>query len=92
MQAFANVAAQFMTVTGSHKDIINDLDYDSPTLTDKLHSFCELQKKELIPVSCFFELYETDYGKKVGVSGCIKGTVSLPKIQVEIYYLWHVRL
>jgi hypothetical protein len=42
-------------------------------MTDKLHSFCRLRERVLIPTSCFRELYATDYGRKFYMPGFIKG-------------------
>jgi hypothetical protein len=64
-----------MGPAGSHRGIIKDLDYDNPALLDKLDGFCRLRTSLSIPVSCFFELYETDYGRRVGVGGVAKGMV-----------------
>jgi hypothetical protein len=54
-----------MALAGSHKGIIKSLNYDDPTLREKLHLLCQLRERMSIPTSCFFELYETDYGKKL---------------------------
>jgi hypothetical protein len=76
MQVFANIIALFMQPAGSHCGIIKELDYDGPALLDKLHSFCRLRNELLTPVSCFYELYPTDYGrKKGGIGGVVKGMV-----------------
>ncbi|PYI09493.1 TPR-like protein [Aspergillus sclerotiicarbonarius CBS 121057] len=76
MQFYANLAVQSLTITGSHGGIIQDLSYDNATLTDRLHAFCNLQRKERMPTSCFYELYETDYGGKIKVPGWVKGMVT----------------
>ncbi|KAL6855647.1 hypothetical protein J3F83DRAFT_753806 [Trichoderma novae-zelandiae] len=60
---------------GSHNGIPRELDFDEPLLLDKLHGFCRLLNKLSIPASCFSELYETDYGRRYGVEGAIKGMV-----------------
>ncbi|GIK03993.1 hypothetical protein Aspvir_008068 [Aspergillus viridinutans] len=73
MQPVASFAARVLSLAQSHAGIINDLEYDSPTMTDKLHSFCRLRERMLIPTSCFFELYATDYGRKIRMPGLIKG-------------------
>jgi hypothetical protein len=74
-QFLADLVAKIMSPAGSHRGIVSDLAYDEPALLDKLHSFCRLRNKLLIPVSCFFELYETDYGKRFGLGGIAKGMV-----------------
>ncbi|GIJ91397.1 hypothetical protein Asppvi_010362 [Aspergillus pseudoviridinutans] len=73
LQPVASFAARVLSLAQSHAGIINDLEYDSPTMTDKLHSFCRLRERMLIPTSCFFELYATDYGRKIRIPGLIKG-------------------
>jgi hypothetical protein len=77
MQPVAAFAARALSLVQSHAGIINDLEYDSPTMTDKLHSFCRLRERMLIPTSCFFELYATDYGRKIRMPGFIKGMVRI---------------
>jgi hypothetical protein len=77
MQPVAAFAARALSLVQSHAGIINDLEYDSPTMTDKLHSFCRLRERMLIPTSCFFELYATDYGRKIRKPGFIKGMVRI---------------
>jgi hypothetical protein len=75
MQFWADVFAKAMYFSGSHRGMIKELGYDDPALTDKLHLFCMLRNKLLIPVSCFHELYESDYGRKFGIGGIVKGMV-----------------
>ena len=62
--------------SGSHNGITRELGFDEPILLDKLHGCCRLLNKLSIPASCFSELYETDYGRRYGVRGAIKGMVS----------------
>lgn len=61
---------------GSHNGIPRELGFDEPILLDKLHGFCRLLNKLSIPASCFSELYETDYGRRYGIKGAVKGMVS----------------
>ncbi|KAK3695688.1 hypothetical protein B0T22DRAFT_114601 [Podospora appendiculata] len=64
-----------MQPAGSHRGIIRELDFDEPASLDKLHFFCRLRNKLSTPVSCFSELYETDYGRRFGINGLAKGMV-----------------
>ncbi|KAH7161129.1 hypothetical protein EDB81DRAFT_943854 [Dactylonectria macrodidyma] len=66
-----------MSPAGSHGGVIEELAYDNPGLRDKLHDFCRMLNTLSIPASCFFELYESDYGrrKQKMFSGIIKGIV-----------------
>ncbi|KAK2589758.1 hypothetical protein QQS21_012564 [Conoideocrella luteorostrata] len=75
MQRYASFAARIMFLAGSHTGIIDDLGYDSPATTDKLHSFCRLRERMCIPVSCFFELYATNYGKRISIPLPFEGIV-----------------
>ncbi|PWY81718.1 TPR-like protein [Aspergillus sclerotioniger CBS 115572] len=75
MQSYANIAVQSLAMMASHGGIIQDLTYDNPALTDRLHAFCNLQRKERLPTCCFFKLRETSYGRKLGVPGWAKGMV-----------------
>src|SRR6516162_5333368 len=74
-QFFADSAARLMQPAGSHRGIIRELDFDEPVLLDKLHSFCRLRNRLSTPVSCFSELYETDYGRRFGIGEVAKGMV-----------------
>lgn len=74
-QFLADSLARLMQPASSHGGIIKELGFDEPVLLDKLHNFCRLRNKLSIPVSCFSELYETDYGRRVGIGGVIKGMV-----------------
>ncbi|OTA01901.1 hypothetical protein A9Z42_0022420 [Trichoderma parareesei] len=71
LEAVVNLKA----FAGAHNGIPRELDFDEPILLDKLHGFCRLLNKLSIPASCFSELYETDYGRRYGIKGAIKGMV-----------------
>lgn len=75
MQSIPNIIARFMVLAGSHQGIIRDLVYGSDTLKDQLEALCRLEKALSMRSCCFFELYKTDYGKRFGLPGCIKGMV-----------------
>lgn len=64
-----------MGSVGSHRGITEWLRFDGPELRDKLHRFCHLRNMLSLPISCFYELYETDYGRRFGISGVAKGMV-----------------
>jgi len=74
-QLFADSAARLMQPASSHRGIVRELDFDDDALLDKLHFFCRLRNRLSIPVSCFSELYETDYGRRFGINGLVKGMV-----------------
>lgn len=74
-QALADAIAWIMRPAGSHRNVIEVLGYDEPVLRDKLDSFCRLRNTLSIPVACFYELYETDCGKRLGWGGMVKGMV-----------------
>ncbi|KAH7159346.1 hypothetical protein DER46DRAFT_536232, partial [Fusarium sp. MPI-SDFR-AT-0072] len=74
-QFLSGLLAAIMQPAGSHDGIIKELAYDDPGLRDKLHNFCRMLNTLSISTSCFFELYETDYGKRRFVAGVVKGMV-----------------
>ncbi|WQF87977.1 Putative alpha/beta hydrolase-1, NACHT nucleoside triphosphatase [Colletotrichum destructivum] len=66
-QPFLDFLAQLMAPAGSHRGVTRELEYDGPELRDRLHRFCRLRNMLSMPVSCFFELFETDYGRRLGL-------------------------
>jgi hypothetical protein len=74
-QYLAASIAQLMRPAGSHDGIIKQLGYDEPALLDKLHDFYRLRNRLLTPVTCFYELFETDYGSRFPLGGLAKGMV-----------------
>jgi hypothetical protein len=68
-----------MAPFGSDWGIIADLGYDNSTLRDEIDKFGALVKKLNMSTYCFFEQFKTDYGKRFGVPGIIKGMVSRHK-------------
>ncbi|KAI1113675.1 hypothetical protein F5Y14DRAFT_417451 [Nemania sp. NC0429] len=75
MQSLAKIVAQLMAPMGSHDGIITELEQDSKHLADDVHAFAQLRNKLDIPTTSFFELYDSDYGKKIGVAGWFQGRV-----------------
>jgi hypothetical protein len=75
MQPIAQLAAWIMAPFGSHWGIIADLGYDNAALRDEIQEFGILVKNLNISTHCFFEQFKTDYGKRFGVPGIIKGMV-----------------
>ncbi|KAK4098443.1 hypothetical protein N658DRAFT_518050 [Parathielavia hyrcaniae] len=63
--SLAKIVAWFSRFAGSHDGIVRDLSYDDENLMDTLHHFCRMRNTLSIPTSCFFELYDTDYSKKM---------------------------
>ncbi|RYP56402.1 hypothetical protein DL770_010832 [Monosporascus sp. CRB-9-2] len=75
MQTLAEKAAWLMAPAGSHNGIITDLKQDNKHLADKVHAFSELRERLMMPISCFIERYDSDYGRKVMLPGVAKGMV-----------------
>ncbi|EGU78519.1 hypothetical protein FOXB_10970, partial [Fusarium oxysporum f. sp. conglutinans Fo5176] len=75
LQFLPRLLTAMMQPAGSHDGITKELAYDDPGLRDKLQGFCRMLNTLSIPTSCFFELYESDYGQRGLVSGVIKGMV-----------------
>ncbi|KAH8896678.1 pfs domain-containing protein, partial [Thozetella sp. PMI_491] len=72
-QPLPDLIARIMEPAGAHRGIIKKLDYDNDDLEDKLDYFCRLRNRLLIPIVCFYELYPTDYGRRGGLTGVLKG-------------------
>lgn len=51
---------------GSSDAILRDLQEDSAALSDLRHRFCGLLLRRPVPLCCFFEQYQTDYGARWG--------------------------
>lgn len=79
MHYVAHILAELMALAGSHQGIINELVRDNPALSDKLQEFCQLRDTISIPTCSFFELYKTDYGKKIRLPGLIRVMVRTGK-------------
>ncbi|KAI0539978.1 hypothetical protein GGR58DRAFT_512001 [Xylaria digitata] len=75
MQPLAKKVAWLMAPMGSHNGIITELEQDGKHLADKVHAFSELRNKLDIPTTCFFELYHSDFGRKIGLSSWARGRV-----------------
>ncbi|KAI1312152.1 hypothetical protein F5Y03DRAFT_391118 [Xylaria venustula] len=75
MQDLARKVAWLLTPLGSHAGTIAELEPDGKHLSDQVHAFGQLRNRLDIPTTCFFELYDSDYGKKIGLSGLIRGKV-----------------
>ncbi|KAH6893461.1 Alpha/Beta hydrolase protein [Thelonectria olida] len=68
-----DIAPRLMFLAGSHRGILRDLTHDNQLLQDKLRQFCQLPWS--IPVCCFYEQHQTDYGSRFGYPGLIRGLV-----------------
>ncbi|KAI6080516.1 hypothetical protein F4821DRAFT_55383 [Hypoxylon rubiginosum] len=75
MQSLAEKVAWLMTLAGSHDGIIRELEQDNKHITDKVHAFSQLRNKMDLPICCFIELYNSDYGKRFGIPGLVRGMV-----------------
>ncbi|KAK1688658.1 pfs domain-containing protein, partial [Colletotrichum godetiae] len=90
-QSLAEIVTWFSRFTGSHDGIVRNLAYDDENLMDTLHQFCRMRNTLSIATSCFFEIYDTDYLKKMlrmggpgrgrvvdEASACIPGLQRIP--------------
>ncbi|CAG8400414.1 unnamed protein product [Penicillium salamii] len=75
IQEMASVVTSFLQVAGSDSGIIRDLRYGDPVLLDKIDVFQRLLERNTIPFCAFIERKETDYGKKIGLTGIWKELV-----------------
>lgn len=77
MQSWAATGAFFLGLLGCspHTGIVGDLKEGAPKLLDVLQDFCSVNNTLRIPIMCFFELHETDYGKRFHATGIAKGLV-----------------
>ncbi|KAF2148017.1 hypothetical protein K461DRAFT_248275 [Myriangium duriaei CBS 260.36] len=75
MQTAAKYIAKINTYAGSSETAVRDLTFDNAEVWDKVHELCQLQTRTGFRTFCFFELYQTDYGKKFGVRGIFERMV-----------------
>ncbi|EWG46519.1 hypothetical protein FVEG_06980 [Fusarium verticillioides 7600] len=75
MHGVANFVARLLFPVGSHRGVLEALGYDNQLLRDKLQEFCRLRESTSIPTCCFFEAYDTDYGRRFGLPGLFRGMV-----------------
>ncbi|EXL45101.1 hypothetical protein FOCG_13864 [Fusarium oxysporum f. sp. radicis-lycopersici 26381] len=75
MHGVANFVARLLFLVGSHRGVLEALGYDNQLLRDKLQEFCRLRESTSIPTCCFFEAYDTDYGRRFGLPGLFRGMV-----------------
>ncbi|KAI0808469.1 hypothetical protein GGR55DRAFT_696601 [Xylaria sp. FL0064] len=75
MQSLAKKVTWLMSSLGSHDGIITDLERDGKHLADQVHTFSELRNRLDIPITCFFELYDSDYGKMIALAGLARRKV-----------------
>ncbi|CAG8217276.1 unnamed protein product [Penicillium olsonii] len=75
IQEMASVVTSFLQVAGADSGIIRDLRYGDPVLLDKIDVFQRILERNTIPVRAFIERKETDYGKKIGLTGIWKELV-----------------
>lgn len=74
-QPLAEALAFLMRPVGSHRGITGELAFNEPALDDILHRFCGVCNRLSIDVACFCELRQTDYGRRLGIAGVVKGVV-----------------
>lgn len=75
MQFLARIAAFFLSAAGSQIGLVEKISYENDDLFQKLTAFCNLTRRALLPVSCFYEKYNTDYGRKIGIPWILAGKV-----------------
>ncbi|KAI0849586.1 hypothetical protein F5Y00DRAFT_261371 [Daldinia vernicosa] len=75
MQSIAAMSAWLMSFAGSNNGIIADLSLHNKYLEEKVHAFGQLRERLKLPIWCFIELKDTDYGKRFGIPGLIRGRV-----------------
>lgn len=69
----------------TEKRILDDLQKQSGTLTDRLHDFSSWLFSESVPVVCYWEQLETDYSTRAGTLGFMKPMLKeLVRIQIII--------
>lgn len=82
-RVITNVGKQFGL--GSHNGIIEELEKASENQMDRLHHFTCWLRRMSVEIVCFFELKETDYGRKVGLPGVHREIVSCDFYGGRIY-------
>ncbi|RYP11797.1 hypothetical protein DL767_010722 [Monosporascus sp. MG133] len=75
MQSLAEIVTRLLAPVGSYDGIIAELKQDTKSLIDKVHAFGQLRNKLDIPIWCFVELCDSDYGKKLSIPGLFRGRV-----------------
>jgi hypothetical protein len=75
MQPLARIAAFVLSAAGSQIGIIEKISYENDDLFQKLTAFCSLKQRTFLPVSCFHETHNTDYGRKIGIPWMFAGKV-----------------
>ncbi|KAI6082449.1 hypothetical protein F4821DRAFT_215546 [Hypoxylon rubiginosum] len=77
MQSLGEKVAWLMALAGfhSHDGIIKELEPDNKHIADKVHAFSQLRNKMNLPICCFIELCDSDYGKRVVITGLARGRV-----------------
>ncbi|KAG7429090.1 Kinesin light chain [Fusarium oxysporum f. sp. raphani] len=75
MHGMANFVASLLFIAGSHRGVLEALGYDNQLLRDKLQEFCRLRESTSMSTCCFFEAYDTDYGRRLGLPGLFRGMV-----------------
>ncbi|KAG9249645.1 uncharacterized protein F5Z01DRAFT_473127 [Emericellopsis atlantica] len=75
LQFLSQVLASLLRPAGAHDGIVRELASNDPSLRDRLHDFCRMCNTVSIPVTCLFELYESNYGKRGMIGGVLKGMV-----------------
>ncbi|KAK5637089.1 hypothetical protein RRF57_012801 [Xylaria bambusicola] len=75
MQNLAKIVARLIAPVGSHDGIIEELQQDGKHLADDVHAFSQLRNKLDISTTCFIELHDSDYRRKVGLDGWARARV-----------------
>ncbi|OBT84478.1 hypothetical protein VE02_06420 [Pseudogymnoascus sp. 03VT05] len=69
--SWGRIIAELGSYSGfnSYDGIIKDLEEESTHQVDLLHCFSVWLRRMSVEIVCFFELKETDYGRKIGLAG-----------------------
>ena len=80
MAWLSRLVAWIMSPRGSHAGIIQQLDYGDTSLCDTLIGFQRFSRETFMSTYCFYKKKSTDYGKKYGIPGLIRGMVCFPSM------------
>lgn len=83
MPGVRNFVSRLMLLVDSLRGLLETFGYDDQILRNKLKEFCELQKSRSIPICCFFEAHDTDYGSRLGLPGLLHGMVYIHDVGFE---------
>lgn len=85
-QPWGELAAKCAIVLGSpaEKDLLDVLREDSVALYDLVHHFTAIVGRRSIPVKCFFEVYKTDFGRRIPWPGSLSWANTMVRLTYVI--------